>query len=433
MELLSGRNKIESYGQKLVHNLNQNMLIYYMFFCIFYKFIRASLPIYHSTPYNYIFVSIIYIIFLISFSFLFKTSIRIWYLFFIYLIVSLVLLLDMLNFQMFSIAPIVYSIKKFKDMFLTIDNINLFTKKEYILFFADIMIFVVACTLEKKHNQYKKNIKSFYILVIISVVLIATIKVIPVKELKVHYIDVGYGDSIFIEYGDYQILIDGGYKDKSAIIVDYIKKLNVDDIDILISTHAHGDHIGGLIEVLDKFNVKTIIDSGKPFDSDDYRDYWRSVQKKVQIEGTKYLEDDNISFEIDRDIIFSIIETGDNYDETNDLSVVSKLSYKNVGFLFTGDIGRGVEDKLLSKDIRADVLKVAHHGSDTSSTISFLNKVKPSYAVVSVGKNPYDNPGQEIFKKLNNTGIKSYRTDKTGTIVVSTDGNNIALNKNIGE
>ena len=155
------------------------------------------------------------------------------------------------------------------------------------------------------------------------------------QTLTVHFIDVGQADSIYIQApGNYDILIDAGNNSDGPTVVDYLKRQKVDDIEIMIATHAHEDHIGGLDDVLAAFDVEKIIDSGEVGTTKTYRDYWSAVQT----EGAEYREDDDLVFELGPGIKFFIIETGDGYSNTNDNSVLTKLDYNNIEFLFTGDM-----------------------------------------------------------------------------------------------
>ncbi len=246
-------------------------------------------------------------------------------------------------------------------------------------------------------------------------------------SIKVHFIDVGQADSIYIQAPDhYDILIDGGNNEDGSTVIDYLQNQGVDDIELMVATHPHEDHIGGLDNVVKAFDVEEVIDSGEKGTTQTYTDYWKAVKE----EKTKYLEDSDITFDLGNGINFYIIETGDGYDNVNDDSVVTKLDYKNIEFLFTGDMESDVESQILGKDIQADILKVGHHGSNSSSSEAFLKKINPKVAVISVGKdNIYGHPHPETLTRLSNMGVSIYRTDINGTIVISTDGNTYWVDK----
>lgn len=245
------------------------------------------------------------------------------------------------------------------------------------------------------------------------------------KQLSVHFIDVGQADSIFIDYGDYDILIDGGNNTDGDLVVNYLKSLNVDDIEIMVATHNHEDHIGGLDNVLKAYDVENIIDSGdKTTTTKTYKDYWNAVEN----ENSKYKEDDNLTFNIDDGIEFKILEMGDNFKDTNSNSVVCMLDYNNTEFLFMGDLESEVENKNLDKFTDVDVLKLGHHGSKTSTSKEFLDIAKPEYGIISCGKdNKYGHPNTETLSKLIQYNIKTFRTDTQGHIIATTDGETITF------
>ncbi len=247
--------------------------------------------------------------------------------------------------------------------------------------------------------------------------------------VKVHFLDVGQADSIYIQAPDnYDILIDGGNNADGSWVVNYLKSQNVDDIEILIATHPHEDHIGGLDDVLKVFRVERIIDSGETADTKTYRDYWAAVSYEVAYEGAVYQEDEDMRFDIGEDMVFEIIELGDGYDNTNNNSVVALLDYKDREFLFVGDLESDVETKLIGRVPEVDVLKVGHHGSSTSTSEALLQAIKPSIAVISVGwGNKYGHPHQELLNRLSRNGIEDLRTDLEGVIVIATDGTSLKV------
>lgn len=253
--------------------------------------------------------------------------------------------------------------------------------------------------------------------------------------LKVHFIDVGQGDSIFIESpGGKTMLIDAGVPEMGKKVVDYIKSLGVTKIDILVGTHPHEDHIGGMDRVIESFEI------GK-FYMPKVTTNTRTFEYVLNAAKNKGLKIDVAKAGVTLDLGPSvsaemIAPNSSKYDDLNEYSAVIKLVYKNTSFLFTGDAGAESEREMIEKgyDLKSDVLKVGHHGSSTSTTASFLDDVSPKYAVISCGKgNDYGHPHSSTLKKLKNRNIPVYRTDECGTIVASSDGQNISFNVKPGD
>lgn len=245
------------------------------------------------------------------------------------------------------------------------------------------------------------------------------------KNLEVYYIDVGQGDSIFIISPEGKtILIDGGEKDSD--VTDFLKSRKIKTIDVLIATHPHLDHIGGLVNVIKNYDVKSVYmpkatHTTKTFENLILAIKGKGLKIKPVYEGV------TLPFE-DINAVFVAPQKDIKNDNLNEYSAVLKLTYKNTSFLFTGDAENGSEQRMLSskQNIKADVLKIGHHGSKSSTSTTFLNKVNPKYAVISCGaNNKYGHPHDITIKKLNNNKIKTYRTDKDGTIHAISDGKNI--------
>ncbi|MTI71102.1 MAG: MBL fold metallo-hydrolase [Firmicutes bacterium] len=246
------------------------------------------------------------------------------------------------------------------------------------------------------------------------------------NKMSVHFIDVGQADSIFIDNGDYDILIDAGNNGDGDLVVDYLKRLETDDIEVMVATHAHEDHIGGLDTILQAFKVENIVDSGQEYSSKTYEDYIDAAKSE---KNSNFIEDKDMSFDMGNNAVFKIIETGDGYENTNDNSVISMLDYKDIEILFTGDMEDDIETEYLHKFSDIDVLKVGHHGSKTSSSDEFLNVIKPEYAVISVGEdNRYGHPDSELLDKLNSRDIKVYRTDEQGNVIATINGKTVTFN-----
>lgn len=253
-----------------------------------------------------------------------------------------------------------------------------------------------------------------------------------VGDLKVHYIDVGQGDSILIQQDDHNMLIDAGTNSSEKVVVDYLKSHGVTKLDYVIGTHPHEDHIGGLDAVINNFEIGQVFMPKVTATTQTFKSVITAINNKELKITTPKVGDSyglgNARWQI-------IAPVSASYDNLNNYSIVTKLKFGNNSFIFTGDAESLSEGEILKKqlDISSDVLKVGHHGSRTSTTQNFLNKVNPKYAVISVGKgNSYKHPNQEILNRLKSKNVKVYRTDENGTVVATSDGTSIRFNKSPG-
>ncbi len=246
-----------------------------------------------------------------------------------------------------------------------------------------------------------------------------------VKEnFSVSFIDVGQADSVLIRNGNYNMLIDAGNNEDGEKLVNYFKSLGIEEFTYVFATHPHEDHIGGMDDIINNFKIDNYYMSNKLSTTKTFTDVLdaldgRNLKYTVPNKGdTLKLGDANIK----------VIYPGDDKSNINDSSIVLKMTYGKNSFLLTGDATSNVERKIYNEDIKSDVLKVAHHGSSYSSTDVFLDRVKPYYAVISVGKNNiYNHPSNKTLEKLNKRNIKVYRTDLDGTIVFTSDGENLSV------
>ncbi|MEK9134944.1 MAG: ComEC/Rec2 family competence protein [Patescibacteria group bacterium] len=247
------------------------------------------------------------------------------------------------------------------------------------------------------------------------------------KFLEVNFFDVGQGDSIFIETPQrQQILIDGG--PSSAILEKLRKEMPFWDrtIDLIILSHPEKDHMSGLLDVLKRYKVENILWTGVVRDTAEYKEWERLIKE----EGAKIIiahADQRLSLSERLSLLvlspFENLE-GKVFKDSNNTSIVAKLTFGENSFLFTGDITKSVEKELISID--SDVLKVSHHGSKTSSGDEFIKEVSPEIAVISAGKNnSYGHPHQEVLDVLNKYDINILRTDINGDIKIISNGNDI--------
>jgi competence protein ComEC len=245
--------------------------------------------------------------------------------------------------------------------------------------------------------------------------------------LNIHMIDVGQGDAIFIQYQSYEILIDAGENNMGSRVADYVKPKLKGNLDLVIATHPDSDHIGGMDIVLSQLKVDKIIDSGMSYTTQTYKDYWSEVGKQVK-NGAVYLEDSDMNISLGNGLKLEVIETGDDNGSKNNNSVLSKLSFGKVSILLTGDMESEVEEKILTRNLQADMLKAGHHGSRSSSSASFIEKVAPQCTLISAGlNNKYGHPHPETISNFESRNILYYVTSNLGDIVVATDGNTFTV------
>lgn len=244
--------------------------------------------------------------------------------------------------------------------------------------------------------------------------------------LNVHFLDVGQGDSIFIELPDEKtMLIDAGENYHGEGIINYIGDCGYSKIDYLVATHPHADHIGSMGYIVRNMDIGSVYMPKAAANTKTYENLLESISDKgLKITSAKA----GLTIAEESDYIINVVAPVIiDESDLNNSSAVIKLTYKNNSFLFTGDAEKK-ELETITDDISADVLKVGHHGSNTSTTEEFLYEVCPKYAVISVGEgNEYGHPHKETLRLLEEFNCELYRTDIDKTVVFSSDGNTISV------
>jgi competence protein ComEC len=246
------------------------------------------------------------------------------------------------------------------------------------------------------------------------------------QQLTVHFIDVGQADCALLEVDGQYMLIDGGNVADSSLVVSYLQKLGVTQLQAVVATHAHEDHAGGLPGVLAVYETGAVYAPTRTYASDCFDDFvYYTHQQGLEIT----IPEPGYSFPFGSATV-TVLGPVKSYAETNDTSLVLLVQFGQTRFLFTGDMESDAESDLLNSgaNVKADLLKVGHHGSYTSTSYRFLREVAPKYAVISVGAgNSYGHPHDDPLSRLRDAEVMTYRTDLLGTIVVSSDGTNLSF------
>lgn len=245
--------------------------------------------------------------------------------------------------------------------------------------------------------------------------------------MNVHFIDVGQGDSILIQTpAKKTILVDGGSPKAGPKVVDYLKKLQIEKLDLMIATHPDIDHIGGLPHVMKSIQVNELIDSGKFYTTKTYFKYVNQIKQNnipiVTATKGEYIH-------IDPALKIKVLNTYERRKNNNQSSIVLKITYDDIDFLLMADVEKGQEKELQAEyNLKADIVKIAHHGSRTSSSLEFLQEVNPKIALITYSKkNKYGHPVQQVIENLNNINTLIYSTAVFGDIIIQTDGQNFFI------
>lgn len=248
--------------------------------------------------------------------------------------------------------------------------------------------------------------------------------------LIVHFIDVGQADSILLECNDTYALIDAGYPEDGPVVVEYLQEQGVETLDLVVGTHPHGDHIGGMPTVLENFQAETIWSGPITYTNSTVTNFLQGA--KSQGVTIQYPQPGD-TYQLSDASITVLGPVKSYYEDVNDLSLVLMVEYGDTRFLFTGDMEMLAEDDMLDYwgedyDFHADVLKVGHHGSYSSTGYRLLREVLPTYAVICVGgNNDYGHPHKEPISRLKDAEVQIYRTDKMYDIVCVSDGEDITF------
>ncbi len=240
--------------------------------------------------------------------------------------------------------------------------------------------------------------------------------------LTVSFVDVGQADCTLIENAGKYALIDAGNNEDGPLLVKYFESLGIKEFEYVFATHAHEDHIGGMDNIINNFKIKNFYMPDAITTTKTFEDVLTALENnKVAFKTPTTGE----TFELQAEVpaTFTVLSVNSDESNLNDTSIVLKLKYNTTSFLFMGDASSKIENTILDKSIQSDVLKVGHHGSKTSTSNRFLEKVNPKYAVISVGEgNSYSHPNTETLNRLAKKDVKVYRTDELGTIIAKSNG-----------
>ncbi|HHD2601877.1 TPA: ComEC/Rec2 family competence protein [Clostridium perfringens] len=251
------------------------------------------------------------------------------------------------------------------------------------------------------------------------------------SKLMISYMDVGQGDAAYIKVNGNDILIDAGPRSNSKELLEQLKAKNIDDFELVIATHPHEDHIGGMVDVFKEYEVKAFYSPKITHTTKTYE----NLVKAVKDEGLKTKElKGGMVIDLGEGTKFEVFTPQKSeYEELNDYSPIMKLSFGDTSYLFTGDAEKLAEEEALAKyknSLDSDVIKFGHHGSSSSSSNAFIEAVSPKYGIISCAKdNKYGHPHRETLDIIKKYNINTFRTDTDGEIILTSDGKSINFNK----
>ena len=286
----------------------------------------------------------------------------------------------------------------------------------------------------KRNNGFSFFLSSFFILCLALIYFFlgdvifppSNAIIIPTEgEIIVSFIDVGQGDAILIRTNENAVLIDAGEHHRRQAVLDELRAAEISRLCYVVATHPHSDHIGGLATILRDFEIGTLLLPDATNNSETFENFLEAIENhnieiKIPVPGENILAGN---------IFLQILSPPENFSDINNNSIVLRMVHGETAFLFTGDAEAAAENFLLATaNLRADVLKVSHHGSRSSSSDAFLDAVSPEIAVISVGaNNRFQHPHAEIIARLSARGVKIFRTDENGTVRMISDGKQIRI------
>ena len=281
----------------------------------------------------------------------------------------------------------------------------------------------------RRNDKTAKILSTVFLLIIAALYIYNTYLAEPHTDVvegvcEFHFIDVGQGDCSLFLTDSNAVVIDAGPKSEAEETTDYIREYT-DSLDYFILTHPDEDHIGGAIEIIGKLNVRNIIMSDASKDTQIFTKLLDAIEEK-NITVIKAKPGSEYSA---GDIKLTVLAPIGEFDDYNDYSVVTRVRYGSTSVIVAGDAEKTSEKNMVEsygRALRSDILKLAHHGSSTSTGKEFFETVSPKYAIISCGKNnSYGHPHEETLKLLDKYGVKYYRTDKEGSIIMTSDGKKI--------
>ncbi len=282
-----------------------------------------------------------------------------------------------------------------------------------------IVIIVIICGVcYKKLNQYNYESELY-----------SKIE-IDKSLLNIFYLNVGQGDSTVIMMGDYIMLIDAGNPSDGYYIAEFLKAQGIEKIDYLIGTHIDDDHIGGMYKIIEEMDIGTVYVPNNQYSKSSYDSMKSELEQKDKIISITNVDHEYMLGDAKCKVLAvdNSSPSLDNDEAINDTSIVIELEYGTTKYLFMGDASSNIERKLLEELSKIEVLKVAHHGSNKSTSREFLHIVRPTYSIISVGKNSYGHPNSEVLERLEEIKTNLYTTQNNGTIWIKSDGNLIYIN-----